>query len=115
MSRKILILSAVFLVAAMAIMVYADPLARLSLGQAGPAFTSNTTRTVTFNNSTFTFNPGSITGFRGRGAVNSSGQIETLAAIALAAVGLVLEFVVVFLWQEEKVAPVQAQPGQVQP
>ena len=110
MSRRLLVLSAVLMIAAMGILVYADPLARLSLGQSGPAFSGttftggvfpgfNSTRTFTFSNSTFTFTPGSIPGGVRRAAVDTNGQIETLVAIAIAAVAIVLEFVAIFLWQ----------------
>lgn len=115
MSRKILVLSAVLLVAAIIVMVYADPLARLSLGQGRPTFFGNGTRTATFNNSTFVLNPGSFPAISGRGSGNSLGQIATLAAIAMAAVGLVLEFVVIFLWQDEKKPPLQTEPAQGRP
>jgi hypothetical protein len=125
MSRKILILSTVVLLAGMALLIYADPLARLSLG-AGTgrvvSFTSSETRTVTFGSSTFTISPGSggfpTGGFpagglaAGRGAVNTNGQIETLVAVALLGVGLVLEVITIFLWQgrPQKQVP-QPTPG----
>lgn len=99
----------------MAALVYADPLARLSLGQAGPTFTGNATRTVTFNNSTFSFTPGSLPSGTGRRSVDATGQIETLVAIAVAAVGLVLEFMVIFLWQGERNPPSQTGAGTGRP
>jgi hypothetical protein len=112
MSRKILILSTVVLLAGVALLIYADPLARLSLGTGTSrvvSFTSSVTRTVTFGSSTFTISPGSggfpTGGFTagglaaGRGAVDTNGQIETLVAVALLGVGLVLEVITIFLWQ----------------
>jgi len=64
MSRKILVLSTVLLIVGVAVLVYADPLARLSLGFGGApgrsvSFTVSFTRTFTFNNSTVTVSPGS--------------------------------------------------------
>jgi hypothetical protein len=114
MSRKLLILSTVLLLVGVAILVYADPLARLSLGGAPGRITFNNsiTRTFTFGNSTVTVPPGSGTfpggGFVGR-VGDTNGQLETLVALAILAVGIVLEVVTVLLWQS-KPKPPQAAP-----
>ena len=120
MSRKILVLSTVLLIVGVAVLIYADPLARLSLGVGGApgrtvGFSVSVTRTFTFNNSTITISPGSggfAGGFpgggfvTGRGATNTNGTIETLVAMAILGVGLVLEVVTIFLWQgQPKSAP----------
>lgn len=113
MSRKILVLSAVLIIAAMGLLVYTDPLARLSLGRS-PTFTGlNSTRTFTFGNSSFTFTPGSVPGGLNRGSADTNGQIETLIAIAVAAVGLILEFVAIFLYQDGN--KLSSRPGGVAP
>lgn len=124
MSRKILVLSTVLLIAGVAVLIYADPLARLSLGASTTpgrsvsfTFTSSITRTITFGNSTITIAPGSggfTGGFPGGGtfvtgraaATNTNGNIETLVALAVLGVGLVLEVMAIFLWQgQPKPAP----------
>ncbi len=119
MSRKILVISTVLLLAGVGVLIYADPLARLSLG-VGPAraaftgtFTGTFTRTFSFGNSTFTVSPGSG-GFPVGGGIaartaDTNGQVETLVAIALLAVGLVLEVMTIFLWQTK---PKEATPAQ---
>ena len=114
MSRKILVISTVLLLAGVAILIYADPLARLSLGGTVSrisftgTFTGSFSRTFSFGNSTFTVGPGSG-GFPvgvGARAVNTNGQVETLVALAILAVGLVLEVMTIFLWQgKPKPAP----------
>ncbi len=112
MSRKILLLSTVLLLAGVALLLYADPLARLSLGVSSPtfSFTSSVTRTFTTGSRTVTFSPGSgnftagsfpTGGLAGR-SVNTNGTIETLVAIALVGVGLVLEVMTIFLWQGQQ-------------
>ena len=107
----------------MGILVYADPLARLSLGQSGATFTGTTftgfpgfngTRTFTIN-SNFTLPGGTFPGGVRRAAVNTDGQIETLVAIAIIAVGIVLEFVAIFLWQGGSKPPSQAVEAPSQP
>ena len=117
MSRRLLIISTVLVVAGIAVLLYADPVARLSLGVGPGARTfANTTRTFTFGNGsrTFTFNGtlpfgtgGFTTGPGARGS-NSYANVETLVAVALVAVGVVLEVMTIFLWQGGK--PVQAAP-----
>jgi len=124
MNRKVLVLSTVLVVAGLVVLVYADPLARLSLGGGGgpgAIFGSNTTRTFTFANRTVTFTPGSGTGglggtggFVGR-TVDTNGQIETLVAIALVAVGLVLEVIFIVLWQGRTTSATQPSYGTTQP
>jgi hypothetical protein len=102
LSRKILVLSAVLLVAAMVVLIYADPVARLSLGAARPVGVGSTaTRTFTFN-STFTFPSGNFTRTVGGAATDTNSRVFTLAAIAIAAVGLILEVVAIFLWPAER-------------
>ena len=124
MNRKILILSTFMVVVGLVVLVYADPLARLSFGGGGGPgtfFGSNTTRTFTFSNRTVTFTPGSGTGgFGGTGGfvgrtVNTNGQIETLVAIALVAVGLVLEVLFIVLWQGKTTSAPQPSSGTTQP
>ena len=114
MSRRILILSTVLLLAGVVVMLYADPLARLTLGfsPTGSSFVSSVTRTFTFANRTITANPGAggfggaFGGGLGGRAVNTTGTVETLVAIGLIGVGLVLEVMTVFLWQgKPKPAP----------
>jgi len=86
----------------MVVLIYADPVARLSLGAARPVGIGPTsTRTFTFN-STFTFPSGNFTRTVGGAATNTNSQVFTLAAIAIAAVGLILEVVAIFLWPAEK-------------
>ena len=115
MSRRILVVSAVLLIIGMAVLIYADPLARLAFGTSptGRAFTSNTTQTFTFNNRTITAGPGGLAGgFVGRATgVNTLGSVATLIAIALISVGVVLEFVVIFLWQDRGNPPVRPASG----
>jgi len=116
MSRRLLVISTVVLLVGVAILIYADPLARLSFGgtpgRFTGAFTSTFTGTFTrtLGNSTFTVSPGSG-GFPGVGAAvrtgDTNGQVETLIAIALLAVGLVLEVMTIFLWQSK---PKEAAP-----
>lgn len=103
MSRKLLVISLVLLVAGLGILLYADPLARLSFGLQGsrPTFLNSTTiRSFTFTGGNFTFPSGTFTG---RGADTGAGgtfeTVATLAAIALFGVGLVLEVLTVILWQ----------------
>ena len=122
MNRKILILSTVLVVAGLVVLVYADPLARLSFGGGpGTFFGSNTTRTFTFSNRTVTFTPGSgAGGFSGTGGfagrtINSNGQVETLVAIALVAVGLVLEVLFIVLWQGKTTSATQPSYGTTRP
>jgi len=122
MNRKILILSTVLVVAGLVVLVYADPLARLSLGGGpGTVFGTNTTRTFTFSNRTITFTPGSgAGGFGGTGGfvsrtVNTNGQVESLIAIALVAVGLVLEVLFIVLWQGKTASATQPSYGTTQP
>jgi len=124
MNRKILILSTALVIAGLVVLIYADPLARLSFGGGGGAgtfFGSNTTRTFTFSNRTITFTPGSgAGGFSGTGGFvgrtgTTNGQIETLVAIALVAVGLVLEVLFIVLWQGKTTSATQPSYGTTQP
>lgn len=121
MSRKILVISTVLLLVGVAVLIYADPLARLSLGVSTSrvSFTSSFTRTFSFANSTFTVGPGSAgfpTGLAGARAVDTNGQAETLVALGLLAVGIVLEVMTIFLWQgKPKPAPTTPAPAPTTP
>lgn len=108
MSRKILVVSLVLLVVGLAVLVYSDPVARLSFGRAGTGFpTGNTTRTFTFAGGTpgnFTISGG--TGTRGGLAgATTTDRVFTLVALALVAVGVVLEALALFLTQGGKGVP----------
>lgn len=123
LNRTALIFSTVLLVAGVALLVYADPLARLSLSSSAPTRFSGTftipTGSFTFTEGTgfnFTsFTRGTGTGFPGGGGITTSGnatdeQVESLIAVALIGVGLVLEVMTILLWQgEPKQAPAPAE------
>ena len=105
MSRKLLVLSTVLIVAGLAVLLYADPIARLSFGGGTPtrtftggAFTFNGSRTFTFNG-TFPTGGAGFTGAPGARAGNSYANVETLIAMAMVAVGVVLEVMTIFLWE----------------
>ena len=108
MSRKLLIISLVLLVAGLGILLYADPLARLSFGVRAPRstlFNSTITRSFTFTGGgTFTIPSGALTG-RGAGGGSTIAVIATLGAVALFGVGLVLEVLTIFLWQGDRKEP----------
>lgn len=118
MSRKLLIISTVLLVAGLAILIYADPVARLSFGPSSPRRTflnGNTTRIFTGGN--FTVPSGTFTG---RGAGGTVETVATLVAVALLGVGLVFEVLTIFLWKADHggspsadPAPQAAGPGRV--
>ncbi len=132
MNRTLLLVSVALMVAGVALMVYADPLARLSLPSTTGAGTSRSfgltgTETFTIGSSTVTVGPGgggfgNFTGsFTRTGGFPTGGvggpivsgsnatddQVEALIAVMLIAVGLILEIVTVFLWPE---APAKTSP-----
>ena len=126
-----LLVSVALMVAGVALMVYADPLARLSLPSttgsgASMSFGLTGTETFTIGSNTVTIGPGGggfgnfTGGFTRTGGFPTGGvgtvvsgsnatddQVEALIAIMLIAVGLILEIVTVFLWPE---APKKTSP-----
>ncbi len=125
-----LLVSVVLMVAGVSLMVYADPLARLSLPTSSSpsrSFGLTGTETFTIGTNTVTIGPGGGGGFNFTGSFTRTGgfpgggvsgpvvsganatdeQVEALIAIMLVAVGLILEVVTVFLWPEDsrKVVP----------
>jgi hypothetical protein len=108
------------LLAGVVLLLYADPLARVSLGVSSSTFSfTSVTRTFTTGTRTVTFSPGSgnftagsfpAGGFAGR-SVNTNGTIETLVAIGLVGVGLVLEVMTIFLWQGQQKPATPAAAG----
>ena len=106
MTRKLLVVSLVLLVAGLGLFIYADPLARLTFSGARSTFPiTNGTGTFTFTGGNFTIPSGTFTGVRGAtgaaGVGGSTESIETLVGIALFAVGLVLEALTILIWNGE--------------
>jgi hypothetical protein len=101
MSRKILVVSLVLLVVGLGVLVYSDPLARLSFGASRSGFpvTSFTrSTTFTFTGGNFTIPSGGLPGRSGL-LGGTTAEVATLVAIAVVAVGLVLEVLALLMWQ----------------
>ncbi len=125
LNRMAMALSLALVVAGVALLVYADPLARLSLASPTSSFTGSITNTFTgvrtFGNFTgsgsFTFRTGGLPGGGGSGVVvlgstATDEQVESLVAIALIGVGLMLEVTTILLAQSQPTptpAPVETE------
>jgi hypothetical protein len=117
MSRKLLILSTIIILAGLLLMAYSDPAVTVALGGSTgipTSFTATGTRTFTLNfTRSFTFNgtggfPTGRLGAAGAGnvvVVSTNSRIETFVGVGLLAVGILLEVFTLFLWQSPPQPP----------
>lgn len=102
MSRKLLIASALLVLVGLMLILYSSPALRLGLG-----FSGALGATFTSGNRTFTFtgirNATGFAGgqFAGRG-IGALTTLETLVGVGFVSVGLVLEVIIILLYQAKK-------------
>jgi hypothetical protein len=103
MGRMILLSSLILILGGLALLIYTDPQFRLIFSSGGTTLGSGSSFTTFARNFTGTFS-GNFTRFAGRGATratafgfSTTSEIETLVGVGLAAVGVVLVGIEMFL------------------